>query len=522
MRAAPHIVAFIALGLRAHAQQPGWHWARLLTGAWNDRFTDVETDALGNVYVAGSLSSDTVWLGDVPVVRPMGAPSASFVAMYNYLGTAQWAIPVVGNAVELWRSPTGAVLAGSIFTGDHGPLSGIVSSPTSWSYVMWDISNTGTMTIALQLADLIAPAPNNSAPTVLADTIAGITLTGSFQDSVMIADTTIHAFPSGRYVARFAVDGTFRWARVFIHHDDTMSSGSTVTDSKVEASGTVHLSGVLHWFGTVCDSMPGFISPDAGWYAAFADDGSVNRVLFPEVDVVYGVGAFDVRANGNLVWAHHRGGNNDWHTVVEELDTQGDLVWSVEESGISLSTIERVRLLSDGSALAWGSFAGFTLNDCTPTAFVGTPGIVARRIDPLGACEWQLVEDVSGLNTWAAGTAMQDDHTHYVIGLLDGTGSLGPDALSSWAPSSPSFLAKLSTTDLATAQSQPTAKAVFPNPTTGPVQVPSCLAALLVRDASGRQLFSLNCSTGPLDLSALAPGLYFLSWNGQTQRLVKE
>ncbi len=78
-------------------------WAKQAGGDNNAQGNCITTDAIGNIYIGGTFSCDTLHLGTVNLVNVGGSTNA-FVAKYNSSGIAQWAVGGSGNAQNYVRA----------------------------------------------------------------------------------------------------------------------------------------------------------------------------------------------------------------------------------------------------------------------------------------------------------------------------------------------------------------------------------------------------------------------------------
>ena len=90
------VLSIFQMGVFAQNQQ--WEWARNAVGSRDDRTYSVNTDAFGNVYVAGYFESSTLGFGTTTLSN-QGYHDV-FVAKYDAIGNVLWAKSVGGSNLD--------------------------------------------------------------------------------------------------------------------------------------------------------------------------------------------------------------------------------------------------------------------------------------------------------------------------------------------------------------------------------------------------------------------------------------
>lgn len=504
----------------ALAQTPDWQWGRSIHPGTYPGITSMATDAEGNVYVTGPIPVDTASVGDVTIVRPSGAPEACFVAMFNWTGDALWGIPLVGGAPELWRGDDGAINATVLFENEFGVAGSTFSSPAGYSFLTMRINDLGGLSDAVFLPALINSPFAVEDLHVVPDTAFGVVLAGAFTDTVTLNGSTLVSDSIGGFVARFDLQGQLQWAGVFATSLLSNDPPQDLAGISTGPNGEVFLAGTINGFILLGDTV--FSGSNyAAYLLMLAPTGQPQwAVCEPGLANVQECGAVTTNANGSVFWALRHGPTDDAYFSVRSYTLAGFNSWTVTDGPYVLVDVNVLVPDGGGGVVFGGTFAGGTIDWCGGAATATAPRLALCSVDLNGNCEWMVPDELASTETWSETAAMDDGGNIYLGGHGDGWAFFGPDTVGFGPPSA--FLAKLGSTSLSDASVDDRRDAVAPNPTTGSIDVPSCTERVFILDASGRQLVSLTCEAGPLDLSALAPGLYFISWNGQTQRVIKE
>ena len=413
----------VLLSGRIASQQPDWEWARAVLGNSYDRFWHLTTDAAGNVYASGELLSDTAWFDGVPVVRPVGVTTASFLVMYNWLGTPQWGLGLQGPPMQLWRGGAGDVLGNSIFTGTYASPDTTLLSPGNWSYQCSTISSAGSISQAIVLMALVPVSNTSGPPIALPDTSFGLTMVASFGDSLPIGDTTHHAIEDAVVVARYTNSGILEWSN---HLVDGIPGGSGLAKgAELAGSGAVGVYGVFSSFAQLGDSLSfgGFTTQ---YMTSTTPTGGNGITLLPSMSVNEGPGAFGWDNNAHAVLA---GEYYDWpaaYSYTASYNSASQVLWGVSTGPCSGTSPNDLAFDDVGATYVSGT--GY---NCTPSCggsgFGVSPSAFVQRIDSAGACEWTVSADYG--NIWHSYVYVHSPYTQYVSGWYDTFAAFGPDTL---------------------------------------------------------------------------------------------
>jgi hypothetical protein len=204
-------------------------------------------------------------------------------------------------------------------------------------------------------------------------------------------------------------------------------------------------------------------------------------------------------------------GAGDIDGCLVKYSPQGTMDWVQTLAGSGPDGFGSVTLDAAGNPYAAGNFSsGATLGTLTlPNA--GARDILVAAFTPQGQLRWKQ----------QAGGAGSDSPNHlnvrgngdlHLMGRFGNNCVFGPLSLTT-AAASESFLARLSSSTLATQAAQPQELPLYPNPATSQVYLPSLPAGTRVQllDALGR--ISRETTLTPaatVSVQGLAPGLYTL------------
>lgn len=201
------------------------HWLNKFDGAQTCHIVDVVTDAAGNAYVTGDLTSivSVSSGGTVQGTIPSAGAQDVLVAKFAPGGALLWAEHAGGPAVDLGLKlalgPSGLAITG-IYTGTADLFGTTVSAQGG---------STDLFVAMLNTADGQAQWVRTAGSPGYTDTPGGITVTstgqvavaGKFKGEAVFGSETLHgainpatALPSfDVFIAAWAADGTFQWVK---------------------------------------------------------------------------------------------------------------------------------------------------------------------------------------------------------------------------------------------------------------------------------------------------------------------
>ena len=476
-----------------------WLQAVRAGGLGQDHATAVAVDATGNVAVAGAFGH----LAPTGAMASFGTFSLTnagtsqhadaFVAQLSPGGQWTQAVRVGGTGVDhanalLLDGAGNAVVAGS-FQGTIGLGSTtlVADGVTTQLFVGRLNLTTGTWTQASQSHCRFGTIPFRTFPSALAlDAANNVVITGSFDTSVSFGTLVLNTRDEGIFVARLTSGG--QWTQAAQLSSTTSVSGGTPKANAVavDAAGTVTVAGLL------------------------ADPVNFGSTTLSSA------GGYDV--------------------FVARLSPAGAWTQAVRAGGPANDFATAVAMGATGNATVAGVFGGFAPVATAATAAFGGLQLTSRgsydvfvaQLSP--ASEWQRVVQAGGTG-WDAGGAMALDAAGGVTvgGSYAATASFGPTTLPSTNTNRTAFVARLTSTVLASSAAAPAETfTLTPNPVASLVRLTWPMAtstdrAVTVFDALGRavheQALPARTTTATLALSGLPSGLYLVRCGAATSRL---
>ncbi len=195
------ILLFINSFSSIFAQVPDWIWARSGGGSANEAAYSVTTDILGNVYIAGTFSSNTIAFGSFTLSTTFSLKPALFFVKYDSNGNVIWAKTAVGR-VSTYGMGLATDPAGNIYV-----TGGFESSSIIFDSITLNQDSVG--------ADIFIAKYDNSGNVVWAKRAGGSTFDNAY------------SIDSDAY-GNLYVGGTFSGTCVF--GSDTLISNSNYSD----------------------------------------------------------------------------------------------------------------------------------------------------------------------------------------------------------------------------------------------------------------------------------------------------
>lgn len=400
----------LSSSLVVSAQTPAYVAAYKIFGPNEDYADLMETDAAGNIYIAGRFGSgcDFDPSGGFSTLNTVGGNSDIFLAKYSPAGALLWKYPIGGtseflNSLKMdpqgniwitgtaYSSITAFGLGGSQAFTPVGGGDGFALKYDSLGHPLYIISIGANNTESIKS---IAFDPNG-------DFYIGGEFSSSSVDvdagpnSFTLQNTTINGINSNAYVAKYDVNGNFLWA-FGLNNGTTAAIKSLETD----AAGRLVIGGNFTTSLTV-DSANTVLTANAGSTDAFVARYSTAGVFDnawsfggTDIDNVYSMaldgndfvilGAFSTDIDiqpGSGTTTFTSAGNRDIFLV--KLDQNGSLMWGGTIKGNASDDPGTVKVGTNGDVYVSGSFnnsASFNLNSSgdVRTAVAGKDGFVAK------------------------------------------------------------------------------------------------------------------------------------------------
>ncbi len=515
---------------RLCAQAPGWQWATT-PGRGEGRATAV--DAAGNSYVTGYFRGTTTF-GATTLIST-GATDL-FVAKLSATGTYLWAVAAGGRGDE-----NGAGLA---VDGDgYVVVTGLFDSPTATfgSLTLARAGNSDAFVARLtpagawQWAVRAGGTGDDRGTAVAVDGTGHVVVSGAFQGTATVGNSTFTTPDYGGFVARLTPAGVWQWAnsaeggyRANINGVAVAPSGSVVVTG--DFTGTRMTLGGLTLTNTIVGFDDGFVAqltPAGDWQWAVPVGGTSNQ---------YG-NAVAVTGSGQVIVAGHfydtvafgattltSAGEED--LFVGQLTPTGVWQWAVRAGASGYDAGQSVVVDGSGHVIVAGRFSGTVAFGATSLTSAGPlTDVFVAKLTPAGTWQWAMGAGGSGQDGGYA-VAVESSGQAVVTGGFSVGIRFGSIDLTSPTTFPAIFIARTgTTTGLPETPDQP-GLTLSPNPARTTVQLTGATGATAsLLDGLGRVVSTVSITpTGgaTLDVRVLPAGLYLLRAGGAARRLVVE
>jgi len=208
------------------------------------RINTIKSDGLGNFFIGGKMTSNTLTFGNVTLSQPWEANvinDMTFVAKFDNVGNCLWAkkIPAdktqasgAGISINSLAPDTngGVALCGQLSSNamTFGSYTFTKIQPNTYYYpdmFIGKYDNIGTEIWAYHAGNLHSTLPSS----VATDTNDNVFVSGIFYNSLQLGTTTLSAIGSTQYfLAKYAANGNFQWVK-------TSESGTTSSFTKIQS-----------------------------------------------------------------------------------------------------------------------------------------------------------------------------------------------------------------------------------------------------------------------------------------------
>ncbi len=503
----------------------------------------VTTDAQGNVYVCGNVNAQVDFdPGDGVASSPAqsGVNGDSYIVKYDPNGNYLWHFLVGGSSTDIAKNivvdANGDILLSGQYTGnidfDPGPdVVQLGASSTTDAFVL-KVSAEGQ----LLWAQRIGGNGEDQAPGLAVDAANNVYVTGYFSSTVTFGGGAAQLVHGGgtwdAFYAKYAADGTFRWARGIQGTGFQRGFSVACLGTDLYLHGTCN--GLTTANGTHSLSLPTNVSAtylcrtdSAGnvqWLRAQQGSGNMTgEVVRTRNDRVLVFGSFRNTADvdpGPGTWELVAPTSGP-QTYVAVLDTGGHALWALQLQGnIHFDAVGDVAFGPEGGVVVTCAIAVAQDFDPGPGEYLLTPpqpnDLFVASYDADGLFQWATIIPTGETFDTANGITV-DAQGDVIV-----TGSFGDSAIFSTDPvvmlttthSSTPFTAKYGpgiSTGLPAVRSVP-ALAVVPNPAQHSITlagVGGILDELLVLDATGRMVLRYqHVVPTHIPVGHLAPGRY--------------
>jgi hypothetical protein len=504
----------LILCFSAHAQAPPIQWQRCLGGTGADGFNSIEPTPDGG-YIATGLETSV----DGDVSGGDGTQNVWVVKMDDN-GNILWEKSLGGSGTDYAFSaqftPDGGYIVAGYTTSTDGDVSGNDGGMDWWvvkldstGTIQWQKTYGGT---GIDYARSIQPTPD------------GGYVAGGVAESAD-GDITLNHGIGDFWVLKLDASGTIQWQQCY-----GGSGYESLTSLDAATDGGYILSGVTA--GPNSGSVSGFHGVNDGWIVKIDSTGAEQwtRSLGGSLnDIAHSVqqlsdGNFIVAAwtdsnNGDLAGNNNPGSPDFW---VIKLDTAGTILWQTSFGAINSAQMAySIRETAEGGFIVAGN------SYLSSAAFPGSHGqydFWLVKLDAAGAIEWHKYLGSPGSEE-AFSVSPTPDGGFITTGSTDSNGG----QVSGHHGGIDAWVVKLSPVPTGTSDLPLTERLVLrPNPATTRFTVQSSGSSAgddyIIVDSWGRKVSggSLAGETTAVDISSLAPGIYYLRLaTGPVGRLVK-
>lgn len=366
------VLLFLFSGIifQSWAQIPGWQWAKSSGGTGRDEAELTAVDPFGNVYICGKFS-DTAWFTSTYYLISKGGADI-YLAKYDSSGNVLQAHSL-GSTLDAEGLSIAADHLGNVaitgffkgnltndtmqFTGQPGKENFFVAYFCSTYFWRWVRVATGG---------------NIRGKGIEFDPAGNVLVTGHYEDSVVISNTTLPCQGlQNAFLLKFGDWGTLHWA--------TYGGGqynAWASSVGVDSQGNAYITGAFK---------------DTAWF------GSHQIVTYGLNDVFLA----KCDPQGNWIWAKHAGGTSDDYG-----------------NGIEVDAYDHIAVT--------GSFFGTVNFPPAPAigSYGGKDGFIAYY-DPMGNGLWAHPFGGTG-DDKGIGVSTDNIGNVYVTGFIKGLGNFGP------------------------------------------------------------------------------------------------
>lgn len=522
------------------AQSPNWLWAKSMGGNYNDIARATTADLNNNVYVAGTFSSSTLYLGTANLTN--GGTNNVFLAKYDPNGNILWARTAVGNA--LLQASASAVTTdpsgNAYITGWFG-----TPSITFGSFTLFSSNGSEDVFIVkydpngnVLWAKNIHGSKNESGHAIHVSG-NGVYITGLFaSDTINIGSTTlikntVNVFSTDAFIAKYDLNGNPLWAKS-IKGDKYDESYAIRTDINNNVFVAGHFNSPLLSFGTFTLTNSESSSSLYNVFIAKYDmsgnflwaknsNGTSDRVTAIATDAsgnacITGYFSGDTISFGNFNLINNSGTND---LFIVKYSGLGTVLWAKKAGGIKSDISLGITSDASGNFLVTGPFASDTayfetmtlLND---TSWI-TSDIFVAKYNASGNIVWVKK---TGSPTEEIPRCISIDNSGSIIicgdfgeKQCDFDGNIINDYNASYFDA---YLAKLNATVGEEELSIDGTLEVYPNPNVGLIHLKSGnvnVSFVKIRDVLGNIVWhsdKIMKSGESINLSNLTNGVYFI------------
>lgn len=297
-------------------------WAKQGTGNYSDRPFEITLDKNGNIYLAGSFSSDVLTFGSVTLSNGFtGNDEDVFVGKFDNNGNAVWLTKGSGDYNEEARG-LGVDGAGNVYVSGYSASSGISFGSYSGSVDYYDIFVAKLNSSGVPQWLKVVGGSGAEQSLNLATDASGNSYVSGFYNSSSVAfgtySVTGNSSSFSSFLAKYDANGNALWANGCTQDYYTESYMRRV---KLDAQGNPYVFG---YYDT--DSL------DLGAITLYN-----NSLQGGGGDSLFDVFVAKYKSNGVLAWAHSAGGAKSDYGFGMALDKNSNLYVSGEYQSPSIT-----------------------------------------------------------------------------------------------------------------------------------------------------------------------------------------
>ena len=374
---------------------------------------------------------------------------------------------------------------------------------------------------------------------VASDSDGNVYVIGSFSDTVDFdnspteGDTLFAQGNEDGFLLKLDSNGEYVWSKKF------GGSGSGVTPEKIVITNDEQLITTGLFYGSI-DFDPGIpneFKTASGstdiFTAKFDSSGNFNWVIqtgginsnqvedlkLDEFGNIYSVGHYEgsMDADPSETLDYILNSNGDTDIYIQKLDADGNFIWAQSIGSSSYDIANALCIDPSGELYVSGHFTDVvdfdvSANNAQLVSDITADGYVLKITED-GDFNWVI--PFEGIDAVNSGIAIDLDNQNNIIlgGRYAGTVDLDPstnEELITSLGSIDGFVLKLNQNSAFLAEKAESEIRVFPNPTSGAVQLPNEIISFKLYTLSGKLVLESKVKNGNIDLSYIQRGTYML------------
>ncbi len=545
-------------------------WAKSFGGAGNDFVNSMSIDADGNVYTVGSSFGLVDFDPGVGTENLTGKNVDIFISKLDASGNYVWAKVIGGTNVENAGFSTldndGNLIVGGTIIGEMNETTGEVSAVFEYTSFVCKIDPSGNFLWiktfeATSFSDLFFNAADVSST-------GNIYLTGSFKgtkdfdpSAASSTLTSSGSTASDLFICKLDASGNFVWAKsmggegsdvprtLVVDADENLYlTGNYVGKSDFDPSAAVFELSSAYYEGATVIGFTAFIAKydkDGSLIWAKSMDGKETvgyALAVDNVGNVYAAGSFQEKCDVNPgVVVDERISAGGIDSYLCKLGSDGAFIWAKTVGGSGNDYADAIYSLDldvNGDVYASGSFRSGSFPAGTNSFLnaYGTNDVFVMKLKADGELAW--AEQVGGrLRDNNNAIKLGADGSIYLAGSYYGDAIFNP-TVNEFEYNHPDNIISLKSRSeytedvyvvkwnqeglLANEKNLDRSNqiAIYPNPTTGKVNLSEHINSIEVYNAQGMKILNNVNPTNQLDLTSLNAGVYFIKYTTSKNEII--